>query len=365
MFAGGGGEEDDRRVGLYHDLQDVVLAFYLAHLDQSLDDDRRRRRNGRGGVSSSMSSSVPRTETKTTTDAPPPHPSPWLFYGPYLATLPPLSLAAAALSSSSTFPVSAVTPSVTHPPLSCENAASSLRQHLPRKWPNADLRRRLLGTSLYGLVLGERGGMKREYRLVWEAWSRMRRAVGSGDDDDANDVANDDDNNDDDAFPSFERYDRCPRAVSSASGVMASTPWCRCWTSWITSAEDRRRHRHRRRHHLCLLGRSTIVVASKSREGQTHDGAMTMIVYFPRMRREIPPGRRDAGGTTTQTRAQSSGRLLWEVRKRRRRRRSRSGQWGNCLSLLEAMEDGDQLRRSRLKCGRRRHVHVLYQYRPN
>jgi hypothetical protein len=26
---------------------------------------------------------------------------------------------------------------------------------------------------------------------------------------------------------------------------------------------------------------------------------MTTIIYFPRMRREIPPGRRDAGGTTT------------------------------------------------------------------
>ena len=146
---------------------------------------------------------------------------------------------------------------------------------------------------------------------------------------------------------------------------MASTPWCRCWTSWITSAEDRR-HRRRRRRGRRLLERSTIVVASKSREGRAHDGAMTTIVYFPRMRREIPPGRRDAGGTTTRgwnarrTRAQSSGRSIREVRKRRRRRWSRSGRWGNCLSLLEATEDGDRLRRSRSKWGRRRHtcVHV-------
>lgn len=93
------------------------------------------------------------------------------FYGPYLATLP-----------------------------------SHASKILPRQWSDDEVRRRLSGTSLYSIVLKEKRGIEREYRLIREAWSKKQLSNSEG---------IDVDNTSPIIFPSFELYSQAMAMVTS------------------------------------------------------------------------------------------------------------------------------------------------------
>ncbi|KAL9182389.1 hypothetical protein ACHAXT_013041 [Thalassiosira profunda] len=124
---GGGGTGEG---GLYHDAQDVILALFLAYLREQLGRHQKQRQS-------------PNDACVDASDAP------WLFYRPYLATLPSVH--------------------------SSESSACLL----PRQWPAATLKRRLEGTSLYRRVLSEQRGLRREYELVRKAWLDHHASIGS------------------------------------------------------------------------------------------------------------------------------------------------------------------------------------------
>jgi len=146
--------------GLYHDAKDVILALYLAHIIAG------RRREG-GDRSS----------------------APWSFHGPYLATLP------------------------SGPPPD---------RALPRQWTDADLRRRLSGTSLLNTVLREKMGLEREYRCIEEAYysskkkkKKKKKKRPSLCADTSSASCRDDDDDGRKEFPSFEEYDAALAFVTS------------------------------------------------------------------------------------------------------------------------------------------------------
>jgi hypothetical protein len=94
------------------------------------------------------------------------------FYSPYLATLP-----------------------------------SHASKILPRQWSDNEVQRRLSGTSLYSIVLKEKRGIEREYRLIWEAWSTKQLNNSEGIDADNSSEAI--------VFPSFEQYSHAMAMVTS------------------------------------------------------------------------------------------------------------------------------------------------------
>jgi len=149
--------------GLYHDAKDVILALYLAHIIIA---GRRRREEEEDGDRPS---------------------APWRFHEPYLATLPPVP-----------------------PP----------DRALPRQWTDADLRRRLSGTSLLNTVLREKMGLEREYRCIKEAYysskkkKKNKRPSLCADTSSAS-CRDDDRDNDRKLFPSFEEYDVAMAFVTS------------------------------------------------------------------------------------------------------------------------------------------------------
>ena len=149
--------------GLYNDEQDVMLALYLAYLRQRLNDHEQQQYDD--GTDN---------KEKTTTSSSLSTTPPWLFYKPYLDTLPPSS--------------------------EC---------HLPRQWSTASLERCLHGTSLYNRVLKEKSGLLREYEIVKIAWLEKYNSTHEeeDDDDDVKDINN--------IFPSFEQYDSMMAVLTS------------------------------------------------------------------------------------------------------------------------------------------------------
>jgi hypothetical protein len=149
---GGGDDETSDDIdghgngGLYHDAQDVILALYLAYLrEQLLKDEENEQHVGK--------SSLPSTDLPVATTS-----NPWLFYEPYIATLPLLSSSNTTTPGATTSPSSSNNKSIHHPP------------QLPRQWSSANIQHRLGGTSLYHRVRNEQRGIRREYDLVKHAW---------------------------------------------------------------------------------------------------------------------------------------------------------------------------------------------------
>lgn len=93
------------------------------------------------------------------------------FYSPYLATLP-----------------------------------SHASKILPRQWSDDEVRRRLSGTSLYSIILKEKRGIEREYKLIGEEWSKKQLNKSE---------AIDVENSSPIIFPSFEQYSHAMAMVTS------------------------------------------------------------------------------------------------------------------------------------------------------
>lgn len=94
------------------------------------------------------------------------------FHGPYLATLP-----------------------------------SHDSSNLPRQWSDDEVQRRLSGTSLYAIVLKEKRGIEREYRLVREAWSKKQLNNSEG--------IEVDNSSEPTIFPSFDQYSHAMAMITS------------------------------------------------------------------------------------------------------------------------------------------------------
>eukprot|EP00956_Cyclotella_meneghiniana_P031798 scaffold84896_cov22-Cyclotella_meneghiniana.AAC.1 len=130
---------------LYNDEQDVMLALFLAYLIEK-----------RGCESS---------DRKICNEE-----QPWLFFQPYLDTLP---------TSSETL----------------NSKRNEYLDLLPRQWPIETIERRLKGTSLFKRALDEKKGLVDEYNKVKSAWESS--------------------DNHSDSFPSLETYDMMMAAVTS------------------------------------------------------------------------------------------------------------------------------------------------------
>ena len=156
----GDGDRGGSDGGLYHDAQDVILALYLAHLKEQVDNNDLQQR------SASVAS------TKTTVSPP------CLFYRPYLATLP------------------ASSPSDTN--IDAIDTSSDFQCNLPRQWPASAIQRRLQGMTLYDRVMNEQRGLRREYDMVKNAWREKYH--------DANDAM---------SFPTCQSYDAMMAALTS------------------------------------------------------------------------------------------------------------------------------------------------------
>ncbi|MDB4430450.1 SET domain-containing protein [bacterium] len=154
--------------GLYNDEQDVMLALYLAYLRQRLDDHEQQHDddtvNNKEEATTSSSLSTP----------------PWLFYKPYLDTLP-----------------------------------SSSECHLPRQWSMATLKRCLHGTSLYNRLLKEQSGLLREYELVKVAWLEKYNSTHDDEEDETCTTTTTNNANNNNIFPSFEQYDSMMATLTS------------------------------------------------------------------------------------------------------------------------------------------------------
>lgn len=135
----------DKSIGsnLYNDEQDVMLALFLAYLIE------------KKGLES--------TDGQIDDDA-----QPWLFFQPYLDTLP----------TSDTL----------------NSKTNEYLNLLPRQWPIETIEHRLKGTSLYIRALDEKKGLVDEYNKVKSAWES---------------------NNYSESFPSLESYDMMMAAVTS------------------------------------------------------------------------------------------------------------------------------------------------------
>ena len=130
---------------LYNDEQDVMLALFLAYLIE------------KRGCESSGGKIFNEEQ-------------PWLFFQPYLDTLP---------TSSETL----------------NSKRNEYLDLLPRQWPIETIERRLKGTSLYKRALDEKKGLVDEYNKVKSAWESS--------------------DNHSDSFPSLESYDMMMAAVTS------------------------------------------------------------------------------------------------------------------------------------------------------
>jgi hypothetical protein len=115
---------------LYHNDQDVVLALFLAHLQQ---------------LRQKQSIS---------------------FYNPYLDTLPSFLHS----SSDNSDDESNVDNNKEE-----EGGSSSQHQLLPRQWSLETLKRCLHGTSLYQQIVNERNGVRDEYELIKTAWVQQQQ----------------------------------------------------------------------------------------------------------------------------------------------------------------------------------------------
>ena len=136
----GSGDDDGNDNELYNDSQDVVLALYLAYLRQQLDEHNKHTNKNMSCDDSSK---------------------PWLFYQPYLATLP-----------------------------------SSSECNLPHQWSTSTIKYRLQGTSLYNRMLKEKAGIEKEYNAVKSAWNNTN-------------------NRNTISFPSFQHYDTMMALLTS------------------------------------------------------------------------------------------------------------------------------------------------------
>jgi hypothetical protein len=146
---------------LYHNDQDVVLALFLAHLQQ---------------LRQKQSIS---------------------FYNPYLDTLPSF------LHSSSD---NSDDESNVDNKNEEEGGSSSQHQLLPRQWSLETLKRRLHGTSLYQRIVNERNGVRDEYELIKTAWMQQQQQQ-QQQTEQASAPAT--------SFPTLEQYDTMMGAVTS------------------------------------------------------------------------------------------------------------------------------------------------------
>mmetsp|Transcript_3787 Transcript_3787/g.8436 ORF Transcript_3787/g.8436 Transcript_3787/m.8436 type:complete len:816 (-) Transcript_3787:136-2583(-) len=196
-------DSDDNDDGLYHDAQDVILALYLAYMRQQLDFHEEQQE-------SSSSNNIGINATSSTATAA----HPWLFYQPYLATLPP-TLVVVPVSSSSTdkaIQTQQPSPSESSEPCSSPNNNDS-SCNLPRQWSASTLKRRLQGTSLYNRILKEKEGLKREYDLVRKAWLTKNNNGDNGNDNGNSNQTSSPTTNI--MFPSFEHYDNMMAVLTS------------------------------------------------------------------------------------------------------------------------------------------------------
>mmetsp|Transcript_30082 Transcript_30082/g.56832 ORF Transcript_30082/g.56832 Transcript_30082/m.56832 type:complete len:754 (-) Transcript_30082:508-2769(-) len=181
---------DDELSGLYHDAQDVILAVFLAYLTHRLDHSHPEH--------SSANNHIAGNDTT----------APWLFYQPYLATLP----------SSSAPPPSSTDKSTTSSTTPAKKDNDDFCCHLPRQWSASILKRRLEGTSLYNRILKEQRGIRREYELVKEAWMNKHNNECN-----AHNTNNDGINNKNGIknpiFPPFQYYDNMMAALTSRGFV--------------------------------------------------------------------------------------------------------------------------------------------------
>ncbi|KAL7449020.1 hypothetical protein ACHAWC_001125, partial [Mediolabrus comicus] len=141
---------------LYHDDQDVVLALFLAHLQQ---------------LRQKQSIS---------------------FYNPYLDTLPSFLHGASDNSNNDESNVDNKKEG---------EESSSQHQLLPRQWSLETLKRRLHGTSLYQRIINERNGVRDEYELIKTAWMQQQQTEQAS----APTTS----------FPTLEQYDTMMGAVTS------------------------------------------------------------------------------------------------------------------------------------------------------
>ena len=133
---------------LYNDEQDVIMALFLAYLMENKDREE------------------PTVESCNDDTS-----EPWLFYRPYLDTLP--------IDTSNS---------------SSGTSTNEYLNLLPRQWPLEIIDQRLKGTSLYQRVLAEKKGLVDEYDKIKSAWQS---------------------NNHSELLPSLESYDMMMAAVSS------------------------------------------------------------------------------------------------------------------------------------------------------
>lgn len=136
---------------LYHNDQDVVLALFLAHLQQ---------------LRQKQSIS---------------------FYNPYLDTLPSFLHGASDNNDDES--------NIDNEQE--EEESSSQHQLLPRQWSLETLKRRLHGTSLYQRIINERNGVRDEYELIKTAWMQQQASAPIT------------------SFPTLEQYDTMMCAVTS------------------------------------------------------------------------------------------------------------------------------------------------------
>jgi len=136
-----------------HNDQDVVLALFLAHLQQ---------------LRQKQSIS---------------------FYNPYLDTLPSFLHGASDNNDDES--------NVDDNKKEEEEESSSQLQLLPRQWSLETLMRRLHGTSLYQRIINERNGVRDEYELIKTAWMQQQASAPTT------------------SFPTLEQYDTMMSAVTS------------------------------------------------------------------------------------------------------------------------------------------------------
>jgi hypothetical protein len=146
---------------LYHNDQDVVLALFLAHLQQ---------------LRQKQSIS---------------------FYNPYLDTLPSF------LHSSSD---NSDDESNVDNKKEEEGGSSSQHQLLPRQWSLETLKRCLHGTSLYQQIVNERNGVRDEYELIKTAWVQQQQQQQQQTEQASAPTT---------SFPTLEQYDTMMGAVTS------------------------------------------------------------------------------------------------------------------------------------------------------
>mmetsp|Transcript_16268 Transcript_16268/g.32972 ORF Transcript_16268/g.32972 Transcript_16268/m.32972 type:complete len:719 (-) Transcript_16268:31-2187(-) len=136
---------DSSKQILYHDTQDVILAIFLAHLQES------QSANQNDNTDDQKEKDSPRDQESLYKS----------FYRPYLATLPRASKSAACNFK------------IKEPANDDAKIASNYLPSLPRQWPQSILQKRLGGTSLYPRILKEQIGLLKEYDLVKAAWEKI------------------------------------------------------------------------------------------------------------------------------------------------------------------------------------------------